>query len=91
MKDLLSILLTCCSLIGWSQSVLDQKVDFKVENVSIETALFELLDQTDIEISFSNNILPKNNRVNIDVRNTSIRSILNRILRDTNIVYKISC
>jgi len=90
MRHLLSILLLFgLANASFAQSILDKKIDFSVTESSIETALFELIDQGDIVLSFDNSILPKNKILTINVKSTSIRSILNSILRDTYITYQV--
>lgn len=51
----------------------------------IDQALYALMDQTGASISFSNQLLPDNHFVTLDVQNEPLGSILEKLLEGTNI------
>lgn len=73
----------------YSQNVLDTKVDFIAENLPITTALENLSQQTNISITFTPNFFQKGKKVTIRAKNKSLGAILNRILAETEIGFKI--
>jgi len=52
---------TCLSVIGFAQSILEQKVDFNVSNLPLKKALFQLSQQINTGFTFSGNIIPDRN------------------------------
>ena len=73
-------------LIG--QSVIDQKLDFKVTNVSIEAALLELSKNSGVDIAFSRNFFKDLPNLSVELNHQSLELILERILAPTNITFK---
>ena len=72
----------------FAQNSLQRKLDFEVENVSINEALLQLSKQAELDIAFSNNFFKTKERISIDVENATIESILKQILRNQKIGYK---
>ncbi|MFK8102523.1 MAG: TonB-dependent receptor [Saprospiraceae bacterium] len=72
-----------------AQNLLDTKVDFQVSQVNLETALVELSQQSKINVSFSNDLIPTITDINFSKKNTSIRSILAILLKDTKLDFKV--
>ena len=72
---------------GMSQDILEQKVSIRFEDLSLEDALFQLVDQTQIHLSFSSDILPDKN-IKRSFRRTPIRQILLYLLGGTSIEFQ---
>ena len=75
--------------IGSAQSILDKKIDFEVSNVSISDALLELSRVSNLDISFSKNHFKKGKNISLNIDNQSVKFILNKLLTQTNIDYKV--
>ena len=73
-----------------AQSVLDRSLNFKAKNAPLEDVLYALTDATQVNISFSNSILPADKKVSISVRRKTIRYILTEILINTNLKFTLS-
>ena len=84
----ISIVLLFSVLALKAQSPLDVKLDFKIEKISLEAALFELIDKSDVNITFNNELISEDITVSVDVENTSVRMILIQILKNTNLDFK---
>ena len=67
------------------QSLLQKKIDFSVNNVSIKKALQELSLTSDINIAFSSSFFKRRKRVSIDVKNESLEKILQHLLKEANV------
>jgi len=70
------------------QSVLNKRINFKVNNISISDALVNLSEQNNINIVFSSSFFNANKRITLNIKNQTIKFILNKILYNTNIIYK---
>ncbi len=71
-----------------AQSPLEQRIDFEVVDRSLTETLIELSQQTEINIAFSNQLIPTDAVRTINLQQTSIRAILQELLQDTNITFK---
>lgn len=72
-----------------AQSILEQEITFKVQNLPVKETLIRLSEQANINISFSGDIFANNNPISIHTK-ASIKKILERCLRHQNIIYKIN-
>lgn len=73
----------------FAQSPLSIELDFKVENLTLEKALYELISDAEVSITLSNNLLPKDKYVSLELKNASVKDILDNLLRDTDLSYKL--
>lgn len=71
-----------CSGVAWSQSPLNQVIDYSVEEVSIEKALYHLMEVAEVDIAFINNIFPPDKRVSLTVRQQTVGYVLGFLLQD---------
>lgn len=71
-----------------AQSPLEVKTDLVVQEASLETTLNTLIDESGVPISFVNSILPTQIRISTQIRNKSIATILDKVLKETNLAYK---
>ncbi|MFK8006809.1 MAG: carboxypeptidase-like regulatory domain-containing protein [Saprospiraceae bacterium] len=89
MKYFLLILSLCLmSNLGKTQSPLEIRVDFEVEQLTLAQALVQLGENAGIPISFSDNILPKNKIISFQVSNQKVKEILAQILSGTDVKFK---
>ena len=79
---------TCLSVIGFAQSVLEQKVDFNASNLPLKQALFQLSKQINTGFTFSGNIIPERN-ITAAYKQATIATILEDILMETLVQYKL--
>ena len=69
---------TCLSVIGFAQSLLEQKVDFNTSNLPLKKALFQLSKQINTGFTFSGNIIPDRN-ITTSYKQATIATILDDI------------
>ncbi len=77
----------CLSVIGFGQSILEQKVDFNTSNLPLKKALFQLSQQINIGFTFSGNIIPDRN-ITTSYKQAPIRTILDDILIESAVQYR---
>jgi outer membrane receptor for ferrienterochelin and colicin len=82
---LLLFLLLISTAASAQDDPLQLRLDFSVENQSLESALYSLIDVSDVNISFSNSILPSKKISNLQFRNERLGVILSQLLSGTNI------
>lgn len=90
MKKLLIYFFILFSIKGFSQAVLQETLDFSVQEISINEALQQLAKVADTDIAFSSNFFKKADLVSLDLKHTSFQSVLDEILKNTSITYKVS-
>lgn len=82
----------CClmlaSLTAIAQPVLEKLVNFSVTDQSFEQTLYQFSQVAEVKLTFSNDILPPE-KVTYKFSNASIRQILNTLLKDTELTYRI--
>jgi len=78
---------TCLSVLGFAQSILEQKVDFNVSNLPLKKALFQLSQQINTGFTFSGNIIPDRN-ISASYKQAAIGTILDDILIETSVQYR---
>ena len=72
-----------------AQSLLEKKLDLRIKDQVLEKALLQLSQTAAVEITFSNDILPADRKVNLSVRQKSLGRILDLLLEDTRVGYKV--
>ena len=72
-----------------AQAQLQKKIDFTVQNLSLEDAIIKLSTDSKTNISFSNRIFPKGKTISLIRENESVKNILKDILKSSNLSYKI--
>ncbi len=80
------VLLFTCKL--WGQSVLDERIDLELQRTTIVEALYTITDQTGVDITFLNNILPKE-KINVIVKNEPLSKVLDYLLEGTGVEYRL--
>jgi len=90
MKKLLFSITCVCYWIApaLAQNPLDQKVNLVLKNATLEEALYQLSGQPGVNLSFSNDILPKKN-MTMRLRRYRLSEALNLLLRDTPLRYRV--
>ncbi len=73
----------------YSQTPLDEPVSLHAEELPLEQALYNLIENSSVRLSFSNSILPKDKIITIDVVNQPLRKVLELLLADTDIGYQV--
>ena len=88
MKRLLYLfLLLLFAAVGQAQDVLSQKLSMKLDEVSLEYALYALTDEADVNLSFSNRQIP-DVKISLSSESETLASILEKMLKGTNLQYQ---
>lgn len=74
---------------SWAQALLDTRIDFAVENLSIPEAISQLAEESDIPISFSNNFFTAQSPITLTLKRAKISAVLKQILAGTGIEYQL--
>ena len=82
------IIIAICSIAVNGQTLLDQKVSLFCDNLPLENALFQLIDQSDIALSFSNKIIPSDKLISCTFADQPLRSVLEFLLGGTSLTFK---
>ena len=88
MRYLLFLIFFISANILSAQTLLEKKIDFKVEQLNISEALLQLSKLSDIPISFGGKLFDKNKSITLDLHQTSFKKILQACLRKTNVGFK---
>jgi hypothetical protein len=76
----LSCFLLLTPVLSAQDSILERRIDFQVSKVSLEAALYQLMEEADINISFSNRLLPADQRFSYQFQQITIGDILAQML-----------
>lgn len=88
MKRLLYLFLFLLfAAIGQAQDVLSQRLSMKLDEVSLEVALYALTDEADVNLTFSNRQIP-DVTISLNSESETLASILGKILKGTNLHYQ---
>ena len=82
------ILITFLLLIGsmlYAQN--NSKITIKKKNISLQTALADIREQTKMSVSYNSSQLPKT-RISLDINNQSLDQALKTILAGTGFIYR---
>ncbi len=74
---------------SFGQTALSDKLDFVASNLTVAESLIKLSEESQINIAFSNSILPQDLNVNVNASQETFKSVLNEILDNTNISYRL--
>ena len=89
MKDyLLGLLIFCLPVCLPAQSVMDTKVDFVAHDMPLGQALFQLSNISGINITFSNDLINTDKRVEIEARDIRLWVVLRLMLKDEPVEFK---
>lgn len=85
---LILLLLFWCSIAS-AQNALDHKVNFSVQNLSLQESLVKLSKQSGVNISFSNQVLKETKVISLNLKKKTVKSILLQLLKGTDLDYEI--
>lgn len=88
-RGLLITLLVIAHSFLLAQSVLKVQTPFAMEDVPLAESLIALSNLTNVNISFSNELIPPNTLVTIDERYSTVDTILTKILLETPLSFKV--
>ncbi len=71
-----------------AQDILDRKFSINLKKISLEDALFTLMDEADINLTFSNDLIPTR-VISINLKRQPLRTILSTLFRETNIGFQL--
>lgn len=66
---------------NYGQSVLEKSIDFSIEKVTIQEALQELSEISDVNIAFSSDLFDDLNKRNYEYKDSALSAILNEMLQ----------
>ncbi len=78
-----------CSVCAFSQTLLDQEVNFTAKNLSLDRALEKLSDKSKVSIAYSKSLLPETAPISIRFKKESLRNVLEYLLSNTGLTYKV--
>lgn len=81
------ILLVLFPLWSFGQQLLNKKVDFIANGISLEESLFQLMDQSGVSLSFSNEIIPEKT-IRAEFQQQPLRRVLRVLFEDTNLKFR---
>lgn len=89
MKQPLLIFLLLFSFLATSraQHLVERRVSLSVEGATLEEALYQLADRNDIQLSFSNDILPER-RVSMQMDQVSLKAVLAQLFQNTALQFR---
>jgi len=81
----------CLPFLAFSQEITPDeiRVDYACVKKDLTSVIVEISNASNVNISFNPDILPKNKLVGFSAKNKSVGTILNAILKDTGVRYKI--
>ncbi|NJK97853.1 MAG: hypothetical protein HC905_25740 [Bacteroidales bacterium] len=83
----LTLLLIVLNLANSFASVYSQKVSLDLKNVKFEDAINELSKQTNLDFAYSKEVVNLNRLVSINVTNTDLKTVLDRLLDGTQLLH----
>lgn len=72
-----------------SQTLLDTRLDIRLDNISIEDALLHLSEKANCSISFNSNYFSADQKISLHVRNATLKNILQKCLYNSGYTFKI--
>ena len=80
----------CClfSISVWAQS--DQRITLNLQKASLEQVIWEIQKKTGFTFMYGSNDIQAVNNINLNEKDKSIREILDKCLKGTNLTYEIS-
>ncbi len=81
----------CLPFLAFSQDITPDeiRVDYACVKKDLATVIVELSKTSGVNITFNPEILPRNKLVSLNAKNKSVGTILNAVLKDTGVRYKI--
>ena len=73
-----------------AQSLLDQKINFSINNITVSGALLELSEVADIPIAFNSNFFNKEKKIEINAKSETLNNVLKKILTGTGVIFKLN-
>lgn len=75
------------AVLGKAQSVLSQPVTLSTDEITLEQALYQLIEEPGVRLSFNNAVLPERDVV-LDYRQVPLERVLEDLLEGTGLLYK---
>ena len=94
-KNCMRVIFVTVSLLLWAwgrlaaQNPLDKRLDLSADRLALEEVLYLLMEEGDVPISFSNQLLPSEVRITLYVQNERLETILQRIFQGTHVGYRV--
>lgn len=94
-KNCMRVIFVTVLLLLWAwgrlaaQNPLDKRLDLSADRLALEEVLYLLMEEGDVPISFSNQLLPPEVRITLYVQNERLETILQRIFQGTHVGYRV--
>ena len=75
--------------VAQAQKILEQKTSFSVQNKSLPETLDQLAAQTKVKFMYSAEVLKKTNKVSVNAKDQTVKSILTSILKPNHLDYEV--
>jgi hypothetical protein len=75
---------------SWCQLVESRTVSIQLNNITLEEALTILSISYGVTFSYSDDVVPLNERIDLSIQKERLTTVLNKLLRPLNLDYKIS-
>ena len=72
----------------FGQDLLQTKINFNVSEVSVDSAIDQLATQTGLDIAYSQYFFKNSIPISLDLKDQTVRQVLNEILAKTNVEFK---
>lgn len=86
---IIALLFFCLNIAGAQTTVLEKKVNLELKDQTLEQALKILKQQYGFHFSYSNSQIQLDRKINISVKNQSLKLVLDQLLKDASIKYKV--
>lgn len=84
---IIALLAVCIVSTAQAQDALEQPISIRVKNVLLEKALFTLIKDAGVRLSFSNDIIPEK-QVSLKARQQALQKVLDNLLQNTDLGYR---
>lgn len=85
----LTFLFLVISLLTFTAEASAQKVSISLNNVKVEKILSTITKQTGLSVAYSKQIVNLDRRMSIQVEDTDVAQVLEKLVADTNLSYEI--
>ncbi|MDJ1469918.1 DUF4974 domain-containing protein [Xanthocytophaga flava] len=86
---IIALLFFCLNIAGAQTTILEKKVNLELKDQTLEQALKLLKQRYGFHFSYSNSQIQLDRKINISVKNQPLRSVLDQLLKDASIKYKV--
>ena len=90
MRTSFSVIFVFLSCAAWTQSMHSKKITIELSNITLEEALTILSISYGIDFSYSDDVVPTQEIINLSIQNEALTVVLDKLLGRFNLGYKIN-